>query len=399
VFDKDLIPLSKEFGKVQTTLLAEIKDVRDSIAGALLPSLIELGKILADFLKENKDDIKTFFSDFGKWLTDFFKENKDDIKVFISNLGQLASSAFKAFKSVAEVVGILWDVFAPVLRPIQAITAALYTMSNPWVLIDALVSKLEGRESVFDRLKTAIGQNITDLGQVIVTAKDLWVQVFDDFFNWIGEVLVTAKDFWAQVFNDFFIWIGEILVTAKDYWAQVFNDFFIWIGEILVTAKDYWAQVFNDFFIWIGEILVTAKDFWVGLFQDLFDIIIGFWTVDLFAFFDNLIAKATNIGDAIKSQFAGLLGGDEKPQVAATARALTSIGQTGVLAPGSGIATATALPGIVNAPKNDVTVAVQAGPGMNEQQLAVEVARKVEEALQRQNRNAFEALMPGMATG
>jgi hypothetical protein len=63
------------------------------------------------------------------------------------------------------------------------------------------------------------------------------------------------------------------------------------------------------------------------------------------------------------------------------------------------LATATARPGIVNAPKNDVSVAVQAGPGMNEQQLAVEVARKVEEALQRQNRNAFEALMPGMATG
>lgn len=358
----DAAKTAEGYANASKALKAAITDVTTRIGQAFLPSaersirsLRNIVKVVNEWLKANDEIIKQRIDRFMmaieqvmRNLEMFFMRGVNAVRDWTAGLTEMQ-------KQMLAITGIALGLAAVLLLPGGAL---LFLIGLVALLIDDFETWREGGKSVIGDL---IG-SMSDLEMMfpgLFTFVRILGAVFDSVFTAIQDIFFSFILFVNDLFEFGFVRAIKNLLTNL---AETgFGDFIESIGESIAFAVKHWAKV-----IWDG---IT------GVFNSLSD-----YVVDL-----PILGKV--IGGAAAA--AGTLAGGGSALDAL--KALASGGIAGEVSPrpGSG--------GISNQQTSNVSVAVQAAPGMNEAMLAQQVAEKVDAKIEEQNRTAADALAVGVA--
>jgi len=375
IMSTDMIRISDDYSDNQRRLRVAMLGVKMAVAKHLLPWLVKLQENFLEFWKANKEGIRKFIDN----ATRLVKTVWGMSKIFYRLVAALPAVAKIAILAVAF---LKWEAAAEalaasmklLLSPIGKIAILIGLLA---LIIEDLITWVEGGDSVFGKffktLDEITGLNIS--GSVKDTIK-WFMRLAEDPVAAIEEL----KREWVVVWEEILAWT-QSLIGADLYHgiATAFVRIFGFLNELFGLSFADMAKFWTDFYDGVVEVLDKV---WVAVAD---------WAV--------------KVGDAIASPFkaagewiSGLLG--SKPEVEATVKRGSppiegiktlvqgprGIGATAVTAPqrGGGLNQST-----------DVQINVKAAPGMDEQRLATEVARRVGSEIQRQNRAAMRALVPG----
>lgn len=364
ILDTELIKTSVEFTDTASELNLTFQGVRNVIAKALLPAFVSMMKTFIVFIKRNRELIQqrlgAVLRGIGRGIATvarFFIDAADAARDWIATLSP-AQKKLLGIGAIAAAVAIL------LALPGGAIIAL-------GILVGLLIED-------FQRWREG-GQSV--IGDLVAALDGLLME-----FPVLRETLIAIGDFFALTFGT----LQDVVFSFIQFWIDVFS-----VGplEAVQNLGQNLLMSFEGVFDALGGIIETA---------------VAFWKEAIFGFAQSVIDRVTGVGRKVRGFFRGIIGGNEGTAdapgsraagLAPVARGLGQVATAGAIAPAAQVAGPGGAGGarVINAPQTRIDVAVKANDGMDEAALADLTARKIDEALERQNRNAIRALTPAMA--
>lgn len=363
LLDKELIALSVEFTDNQRRVAGVLQGVRNVIAKFFLPSFIKMQKATVAWFKANRQVI-------AQKLKFVFQKIGDTIR----RLSNFTSRVVKAFHDWLKSMPAISKQLLTISAIAIGLAVALLLPGGPLLLMLALIGLLIDDFEVWRKGgKSVIGDLLGSF-----TKFEAKIDALRERFGGVVDVVKFVSDR-----------TQEIMFSLVQFIIDIFDKGPI---EAVLNLGRNLKMVGDNMFGWLVAPAQEAADFLKTLFQDLWNFISqGF--IDLFK---SNVEAVKDIGRLI----GGIFGGETLGAVSPVARIATPIGAIARAGAAGGIAvpgpTARPIGGasIINAPTNRIEVNVKAGPGMNEAALADLTARKIDQALARQNRTTIQAITP-----
>jgi hypothetical protein len=386
VIDDDLKKASADFIDNQLRMDVVFQGIKNTIAKELLPFLNKSvegftawWKINGDFIRQKVGDtikrigrvlggvgtvIKEVAKFFTKWIKDIGPTEKSIAKigVAVGILGSLiASGPVGQLLALISVIGLVVDDFQTWQKGGKSVTGAIVKWFNDILDID-IVSWVKTGISWFEK----IGGIVLKLAQSLV-----------EFQFAIVKLLVTMWEDPEKAFNAF---INELDIMWSEFW-KVFTEAF---PNASIAIEEFVAKSIKnlgEFFVWIGEVAGRTFDA-IGI---------------------RIQNKIQTIMDAIEKvrQFMANVFGTAKIEKIDVEAALKNAKNLKVLTGGGETTprTTQASPGaggttVINKPNTNISVDVKAAPGMSATALADAAAKKISQAMDKQNRKTIKAFTP-----
>lgn len=365
VFDKELIASTVQLTDDQARLQMATRGLKAIVAKEFLPAIIESTQELILLAKAVQGPLSRaflFFRRIGRGfgqMTKFLEERLGTfgtaLDITIKGLG-LLGVAFLLIGKQATIAGIkvaaAWLIAnAPIILMI-ALLAAIGTAI--FLLIEDFVAMGEGAESVTGTIVQGFLDLVDELGGVGAAILSIFTTAFT---YWLPGV--------SQAISDVISWFGGL---------------FDWLVGQLTFIGSFWSETFTSAWDGLKSILDTARDYWSGIFE-------GMWNV-----VQDIINRVTGAFDGIKNTLGGVAS-------------FFGFGGQGQPGNPAGVTTASAAaptqPGVsmVNQPSTAVDVQVDASGAADAKEVGAEVARQVDLALQRRDRQTSQAYREALAGG
>jgi len=425
-------------------LQGAFKDLKAEVGKEFLPVATEMVKAMLDFVRTAGPGLAKVasvlvfaFRAIGRVImvvvniiVGFAKAMTSTEGVVIALIATITGLAI-AFKTVgvaATLSGIkaaaAWVIAtAPVLLMILLLGIIIATLV---LIVEDIFAMGEGTESVTGTMIQGFLDLVDELGSIPAA---------------IWEMLKTALQFWLEFFG-----------MASDE-AEIFADNLITtLRESVDTVIEFWTEALTTFSAWTTDIIQTAVTFWSDTLKEIFDVAIEWWTQKIQSFIGWLTGAFDKVSGFVSGIFGGeeapeRRGGRPQRQAAGEAPRAgeerrtaprpqspggpSPVGQErpptgtregiGIAGPGAmsmretarsvgpamntlsqpgnvaGVApTAVAAPGggktLINQPRTDVRVDVNAsGSSSNADDIGAAVAREVDSAMERRDRQTMQA--------
>jgi len=359
VMDEDLIQASADWIDNQRRMDVVIRSAKMAIAKELLP-----------FMNEAAESVTRWWEANGDWI-------KQDIGEVFKSVGSIVSSFGKAVAGVVKRVVDFWESLSKTEKGMLGLQGAIVAIgvllsagpigkflllaSIIGLLIDDFIVWREGGDSAIGRIIEKLNEWL-DI-DIVAWVEKIWIS-FSDTLAAIVETVTAVADFLINVWSDpEAAWL-QFIEMMKSIWGEWWEKFREPILEELEWLKSQWEGIVT----WFEESIIAPI---ANAFKGLWDDIIG-GVKDVTGWLGDLGGKV-----------AGFFGGGG-PEAAAPPR---------VASPPAGRGGSQAL-----SQNTKIDVNVNASPGMNEGQLAVEVGRQVKKQMDRANRDAMGAFVPQAAT-
>jgi hypothetical protein len=341
-------------------------------------------------------------------------------------------SAFPALRAaITAIAGIFKGAFM-VMR--EAFFAFLKFFVDWWEVgfVEAIKRFGKSVAAIFRMIWDGIGEHIKAAGQFWL---DLITGFFSTLWGWITGAVKAIGDAIVGIFQYAYDSVAMVLNSIYNAIVNAFTMAASAVGSVLSAAWDGVVAGFK----WLWDSIVQMASFYVDLilapFRGMMALWNALWTDGLDGVLSLLKSWAGTAIDAVLAPFkkvkewiGKLFGGGKAaemevgitrtekaapgapgaalaPGVAPApsgamlvARGISNVAQAGPTAFAPSYVQATPARGPISiAPQTKVDVQVAAAPGMNEAQLAQQVAKQVEAAIETQNRLAIQSLTPAAA--
>lgn len=336
-------------------------------------------------------------------LIDDFETWRKGGKSVIGDLLGSYDELIAGHETVIESVRFIGAVFTSVFTAIQDLIFSFIQFA-----VDAFdVGFVQALENLLTNLlESGFGQFLSDAGDAISTAASYWYDILVTAWNDATNAMAmsfpgvyAALEMVGTIFM-------SVLTAIKDYWftwIQFIIDLFDvgFIQAIKNLLRNLWEFGFGKLLSEIGSAISVAAKYWGTL---IWDALTGAFKriakyVEENTIIGKVIAKVagaagTLAGGGTVGEAVSTLTGGRSDAVLASVGALTNGTLAGPVIPRTGAGAGF----ISNQQTSNVSVSVQAGPGMDEAQLAQLVADKVNAIQEEQNRTALDALTVGAGT-
>lgn len=401
VMDGETIAATREYAKQNKRMAAAMLGIKISVAKSLIPILAKSRKAFMDWYAANgkiiRQHIEKFFTRLGTVLS----------KV-TSLLGRILSTALKFISNLNPMTKKIAGVTAALLGFMKILSMGtlgkfILLITILLLLLEDFQVWLEGGNSAFgkllDKFKALTGLDIGATLREAIQAFNIlaadpepfdWAMYFEEVGKVVDEYLAAAGETWREVWSGIWAWYENLFVN---------NPLANYLGAALNLILGFWQGVY-DVFSAIATFLTNVwnapTEAFAAFTKTLSDNVIILWE-NVKAVFDKLFGMFET-GWTIVKKIGGVVGGlaDEAGGVVLKgAKAVLNEGPAVVrgLVSGGGMTGTPSGGTTYNAPTN-VTLQIQAGPGMNEKRLATEASRQMGSEIDRRNRKAMQALIP-----
>lgn len=398
------------------------------LANAAIPRINKVVSSLLKWWKANRKIIKEPIAKFFEALTGV-------LSGIVRVGGKFLSVAFGILSVLPTFykVGLIALAFLKWEKGIQAVVGAFNILKNHPVLlfflllfliVEDLMTWMEGGESVFGKFFESldeltglpISETIRDwltwfgkLGTDPQGAIDSLFNSFKEFGHWMnvffedltGYSLTEMFTLWYNGFTAFFVAIKETGAAIISFFQNVFSEPNKAWDTLLANIKASWFKAFEDIYKYVEMVFAwlpplwekytgllkenwnELKAYWGGVWDSMFAVITG-WIDKVVGLLSGPLTKIKSIFGAIGGAIGSLLPkGAGAPAPTLSPKAVT-------MAPVGG-------GGHTFAPTANMSIQVNAAPGMSEETLANSVSRQVSRVLEKQNREAMQSLVPRKA--
>lgn len=421
------------FANRMRALQGAFKDLQAEIGKQFLPVAGEVLTVMIDFIRQVGPDLAKAARGTAMVFRGLLRIMRAGIRIFKGLYETLTSAegvimvlslalgglgiAFQTVGISATVAGLkaaaAWVIAtAPVLLMIVLLGIIIATIL---LVIEDLYAMGDGAESVSGTIIQGFMDLVDELGSIPAAIAEMLATALEYWLEFFGMTHEEAKAFTDNLFET----LGSFWQNTIDFYMGLWNSFVAWLGETLTTAIDFWADMLRNF--WTGII-----NFWGGLFDDFIGGIMGAFSKvgdffsELFGGGEEAGAKKVRQAPSVREQVQAAtekakeegLPTPRQPftQAGATMReaartaapSLQALAQPGNVA---GVApTAVTAPGggktLINQPKTDVKVEVNAsGTQSSADDIAGAVAREVESAMERRDRQTMQAFTVQLEAG
>jgi hypothetical protein len=400
VMDQDLIRASAEYDDAQNQMKMGLQGLKNIVGKALIPAMTGITKTMVNWIKANRE-----------WLATKFGPAIQRVGEGIARLFRLASDITNGIIEWTKTLDPLQKKFLLIGGIAAAIALLLMLPGGSILLLIGLIALIiedfqtwrEGGKSVIGDLVAWFQQLIDTIPGLGETMAMVWTTI-KAYFQFMQDMVFAFIQFWIDMFT-----VGpvEAIQNLGNNVLMIFQALWDAVGGYITTALQWWWQLIAGFFTsigqWISETVQGIMDGIVGIFVAGWNAVtesiktaISFWW-ELFKQFGSFIYDTiTAPFRAVKGLLAKVgIGGAEATSAAAGAGTLATAGPGAF---GAGVATASPTTGGGGfSPTSNVSVSVNAAPGMNEEMLASAVAKHVAAENERTNRMAIRALSPAAA--
>ena len=426
VLDAELIAASAELTDTQNELKLTIQGVRNVIAKNLIPSMVAGARTLINFVKANRELIRTR-------LTAFLQKAVEVLGRLSRFFVDVADSTVAWFESLTPVQKGLLKISAIAL----GLVAILLLPGGAILLLAALVVAL------LDDFLTWREGGVSVIGDLIGSLDDLTAQ-FPGLFDFLETSALLWEAFTARAsaaMDTLALFVGEIMqvgivdaiASNLDAIGQFFVDAFDGITEAIAVAVEFWAELLFgwgdgarsvfEFFAdavrlnisiaisalqLMGKIGTGIFDGLKAVFEAAFDFILERWER-----LKRIAATAGKIADRVSSFFGGEgdEGGAARPAAGGGAPIASVLAAPGVRALAGGPTAAAGLHptpgaapggaargGVSVQNSNQFKIDIQAAPGMSEERVGEIAAQAVVEGVDETMRQSLEDFTLDFAT-
>lgn len=393
--DKDLIASSAEYIDNQRRMVLVTRGLKTLLGKAFLPIINKLYKAFFEWYKVNRE-----------WI--FLK-----VGPILKGVAQVGGSVFKAITSIVKIFTNWIGKLTPLEKGIGKIGLAIIGISALLMMgpigqllilaglialiIDDFMTWREGGKSV-------IGDLVNSLSQLLGVDVEAWLEKGIELFSRAGEM---AKAVFQTMFETVFAFV-QFLIDVWDDPEKAWTEFIDRVKWIWMDFFEFVQEHFGDLITWFDEeVIAPILDGFLGLWDGItsglsstFDKVKS-WIKDLKKLITDPFKK---IGKVIAEAFGSEPKVDAEvqtgsPEIKGIKTLLSPEGRSNAFGGGAMRMAPASNQSIVNAPQTEVQVSVTGTQGMNEKQLASEVAKQVSTAIENQNRAALQALTPAKSSG
>lgn len=390
VFGDELIAKSVQLTDDQARLEFAMRGLKATIAAELMPGIIEVTQSMIRFAVSMRGPLSTAvrfvqrvirgFANAAGWLHDKLGLVGDTI-LGLTVLATALGATFVLVGKEAFIAGAktawAWIVAqAPLLLFIALLGITIATIL---LVVEDLQAMSEGAESVSGTLKKGFLDSIDALGSWSEAVKDIFATTFE---FWLG----VSRETFHQIVTVVEEAIGTLLAPVEATIGMIINLF----GSLITFFSDV-------FTIGVTTAFSNLWDNLIGMVQDLVDDVMSFFK-PLFTFIGKGISVVADIVGIERE------GGTETPgigeRVAEAATAVTRTAASGaniagispaaIVSPAAGTAPGTS---VVNSPQTDIKIDVDARGREDSGEVGQDIARAVDEVIQRRDRQTLQAYL------
>jgi hypothetical protein len=375
VFGDELIAKSVQLTDDQARLEFAIRGLKASIATELMPTIIETTQRMIDFAKSMRGPLSTAIR-FVRRIIDGFTQ----AAVWLSDKWGIVGEMLVGLTGIATTLGLTFLLVGKNAFIAAAKTAAAWVIAQaPLFLTIALLGIIiasillviedlqamgEGAESVSGTIAQGFLDSIDELGSWSEAVKDIFATTFE---FWLGVSRETFHQIAAVIEEA----VGTLLAPVEATIGMIINLF----GSLITFFSDV-------FTVGVTTAFSNLWDNLRGMAQDLVD--------DVMSFFKPLF---TFIGKGI-SVVADIVGIDTgAATVTRTAAAGTNVAGVSPLAAVAPVAGAAPGASVVNNPQTDIKIDVDARGREGSGEVGQDIARAVDEVIQRRDRQTLQAYL------
>lgn len=417
VFGDELIKQSVQLTDDQARLEFAFRGLKAMVASQVMPAMIEvtqwfikLAVTVRGPLQRGLRFLGRIFKGFSM-VVDFLNEKMEGLGTalaFVAGGAGLLGAAFlllgkKAVFAALKTAAAWIIANAPLLLMIALVGIIIGAIL---LLIEDLVTLGEGGESV--------------IGGLIEYFSDLWDSVANGA-EFIKEILFNTFNFWFDMSRETF---DKIIGNLIDFIAMLIAPFQAAVTFIINLFMSIWdfvrdvftvglGEAFSNLWTNIGSAASQLVDDIIAYFKDLFSFVEKGWNAvkDFFGFGDDEEEPApAGLSPSPRKAAKGIVDAETarlraRMPVQETTRTLTQVAQPGGNV--AGVSAAQALPpaasagagnSIVNQPTTSVEVSVDASNAGSPDEVGSAVAREVDAALARRDRQTMQAFTTAMGT-
>lgn len=354
IMSGDMVEASDRYRDNLVKLQAGFMGIKIAIAEKLLPELIRLQEQGIAWWKANKNEVMSALKDLDKVAV-----------------------------SLGVVLKLLWDIGVAIATFAKSPAGILaITLLGGQFFLAARGTKLLVK--VFTPLVKLIRYARTVVGGALI-AFSLWSMIFQSF----GKMVKDNTGWAYNLFDALSYLFGFDVVTPVKNIVKWFQKLFKHPLDAIKELRSEWKMMLET--IWAS--LRSAFD---GMWSGIFDTVTGWldkiWS-SIVEWWNKIIELPKRAGSWLAEKFGWSGGAPSPSESIAGLSALSRTGTERGMVP----RTAQVLGGAganVNQ-KTDIKFDIKAAPGMSEKKLADEISRKVSKEIEKQNRAALVALVPG----
>ena len=207
VMDQELIDLSVEYTDESLRASKAIRGVKNMLAKQLLPWLIKSKTGLVEWIKTNREWLRTNITEAVKTFRQVVTGLYQAVRVLVVGLGEAWRNADPVTKSLLKMAGaaaVLAVILASPILTLLAIAAAV------GLVMDDFDAWQQGADSV-------IGAIDKKLGGFLSAVRDGEADILN---------LGVAWEFWRDKGKAALEWVGEAIVVAVKWWGEQFKWLF-----------------------------------------------------------------------------------------------------------------------------------------------------------------------------
>lgn len=234
VMDQELIDLSVEYTDESLRASKAIRGVKNMLAKQLLPWLIKSKTGIVDWIKANREWLRTNITEAVKTFRQVVAGLYQAVRVLVVGLGEAWRNADPVTKSLLKMSGaaaVLAVILASPILTLLAIAAAV------GLVMDDFDAWQQGADSV-------IGAIDKKLGGFLSAVRDGEADILN---------LGVAWEFWRDKGAGALEWIGEALVTAAKWWGEQFKWLFWDLPVSLIKRLAGWVVGFFEKHTFLGK--------------------------------------------------------------------------------------------------------------------------------------------------
>lgn len=380
IMSEDMVAASDKYRDNLAKLKVGFMGVKIAIAEELLPKLIELQEQAISWWKENKIEVKATIKDLDKLASVLAVVLKllwdigvvlKDVFTSIPGIALLGAIGFKAMtsaKGIARLSKYLGG-FLKIVRFLRSVVGGALIALTLWTMIfrsfGQMVKDGTGKAAeLFDALSYIFGFDVATPVKEIVK----WFQLL------FSDPMVALRQFvadWKMLFET--LWAATRSAVSK-----------IWnfLKTFVANVSGFFKELFS-----IGWSEIGA--FWSGVFDIVVNWLNKIWTIAA-EWWDKIVSFPKRAAAWLSEKFgwSGVVNAEAAGNAAALTRATLGGGVTA-----AGVTATTG--GARVDQKTEIRFDIKAAPGMSEKKLADEISKRVSNEVERQNRAALRALVPG----
>jgi hypothetical protein len=390
VFGDELIAKSVQLTDDQARLEFAIRGLKASIATELMPTIIETTQRMIDFAKSMRGPLSTAIR-FVRRIIDGFTQ----AAVWLSDKWGIVGEMLVGLTGIATTLGLTFLLVGKNAFIAAAKTAAAWVIAQaPLFLTIALLGIIiasillviedlqamgEGAESVSGTIAQGFLDSIDELGSWSEAVKDIFATTFE---FWLGVSRETFHQIAAVIEEA----VGTLLAPVEATIGMIINLF----GSLITFFSD----------VFTAGVTTAFSNLWDnlrGMAQDLVDDVMSFFK-PLFTFIGKGISVVADIVGIEREGGAETPGIGERVTEAAAAVTRTAAPGTNV----AGVSPAVVFPpaagmapgaSVVNNPQTDIKIDVDARGREGSGEVGQDIARAVDEVIQRRDRQTLQAYL------